>query len=551
MAPIRKKLGEILVEQSATSQEAVQRALALQPQRGLKLGRLLVEAKAVTEEALARALSAQSRMPLAKMKSDLPASLLAHMPADLAHKVKAVPFGQRVADGVDTLYVAVADPYDTAGMDEIRVRLARPIKFALAALDDLERTLTRVPQPAPAAVVAPAAPTAPAPVPTPSATPAPASVAPPVARVAQPPVAKPLAATPAPVPAPKLGSDPLADLFPTTPAAPPPPPTPSAASSSAEDLDALLGLAPAPPPPSPSSILDDLLGTGPAPVPAPVPLAVATPMPTAASPIAVTHFPSKHAVATPRQLVAEAEDGPMSWADGFMAQGSPASGPAPADAGGIDLPEDNQSLELELNADAAASLGVPFAMSPPPPPVAPPTDPFAAIVSASVPANPDEDDLPVLEALPEDETPTLELGEAEIELTAAEIAAEPAPFPVATEFIPEPPLAAPLPPPPPVEEPSVVLSDGLMTGGSSVVVSPDLLAPGSGLDFFGDETLGPASPPPAPVDFASEQGADNPIARPAAPQWIRGGATAGSGGRRARRGARISWGLRPWRCVGG
>ena len=208
MAPVRKKLGEILVEQSATSQEAVQRALALQPQRGLKLGRLLIEAKAVTEEALARGLSAQSRMPLAKMKVDLPAALLAAMPADLAIRCKAVPFGQRVADGMDTLYVAVADPYDTAAMDEIRNRLGRPIKFALAALDDLERSLAKMAPPKPSPVVASARPAAPAPTP--------------VAAPAQ--------------------ADPLDEIFPSAPPASPPPPTSDA------DLDALLGLTPQPAP---------------------------------------------------------------------------------------------------------------------------------------------------------------------------------------------------------------------------------------------------------------------------------------------------------------
>lgn len=141
--PIRKKLGIILIEQGATTPEVVQRALAIQPQKNLKIGRLLVEARAISEEQLARALSAQSRMPLAKMKADMTPALATVVPAEQAEKHHAIAFGARTVDGVETIYVAIGDPYDVAGMEEIRLGVGKPIKFALAPLDEIQRALSR------------------------------------------------------------------------------------------------------------------------------------------------------------------------------------------------------------------------------------------------------------------------------------------------------------------------------------------------------------------------------------------------------------------------
>lgn len=469
MAP-RKKLGEILVEQAATTLDAVDQVLTIQAIREEKLGRLLVEAKAITEEQLARALSAQSRVPLAKMKSEVAPAIAAMIPADLAEKHQAVAFGSRVVDGAETVYIAIADPYNTQGMDEIRARVGKPIKFALAPCDEIARALTRAAQ-------------------------------------LRPPEPKPVPAAPAP-----SGAGPLDDLF----GPPQPPPKP------ASDLDALLGLAPPPPAPKPSasSDLDDLFGAAasPAPVSAPAPVASpaaapipvltarpATPAPPAAPPAAaaatagpvrVTRFPEKSPTA-PRAVVKEPENEPISWADGFMAaaggnveaQASPAApfDPSPAAAlssaagavpavdlnpGGIDLPPE-QPFELESGADAAAALGAPN------------------LATATAIDSP------------------LDLGEAEIlpgvELTSEEVAAasapppEPPPGPVFEPLVAVPAMVTPPPPP----EPEI----------PSIVISPELLAPeppaeeAPALELTPDQALPEASglePEMPTLDLASE-----------------------------------------------
>lgn len=139
----RKKLGEILIEQGAATVDALKRGLSLQRQRGGRLGRTLVETKAISESQLARALAAQSRMPLAKMKEEIPSSVTDLVPLDLCRNHQAIAFGARSANGAQTVYIAVADPYDAAAMDAIRSSVGSAVKFALAPASEIARAVAR------------------------------------------------------------------------------------------------------------------------------------------------------------------------------------------------------------------------------------------------------------------------------------------------------------------------------------------------------------------------------------------------------------------------
>jgi Wiskott-Aldrich syndrome protein len=215
----RKKLGEILIEHGATTLDALKRGLSHQRQFRGRLGRFLVESKAISEEQLARALAAQSRMPLAKMKAEIPGSITSLLPPDLCKKHQVIAFGVRTVDQVETVYVAIADPYSAAAMDEIRLRVGQPVKFALAPADEIARAVGRVHLPGPRQTATSWSPAAKAPAPRLAST---------GARKA----AKALEGI--------LGG------------------APGRADASA-DLDELLGLpAPPPPPSSASSVLDDL-----------------------------------------------------------------------------------------------------------------------------------------------------------------------------------------------------------------------------------------------------------------------------------------------------
>ncbi len=63
---VKKRLGEILVEQGLLSQEQVQDALRLQHQSGLLFGETLVQQKLITEEKIVSVLVGQFGIPFIK-----------------------------------------------------------------------------------------------------------------------------------------------------------------------------------------------------------------------------------------------------------------------------------------------------------------------------------------------------------------------------------------------------------------------------------------------------------------------------------------------------
>ncbi|MFN7135292.1 MAG: hypothetical protein ACK4N5_24675, partial [Myxococcales bacterium] len=325
-------------EQGATNAEGIKRALGHQRQWGGRTGRILVEMGAITEEQLTKALAVQSHMPTAKLKAAVEPELIAMIPADLAEKHLAVVFGIRTSDAAETVYVAIADPFDVPGMDAVRFRIGKQVRFALAPADQI-RNLIRTGGPAAEdplfAELSPVAP----------------------AQAADPLDDIQIAASPA-----SSGIDELLGLAP-----PPPAPKPLAVSSA---LDELLGAAPTRPAAS-ASILDDLFAPEPARAPPSPATVAAPPAPVQKNqPIPVTHFPRRPSnpmlPAVPEPASAsepELEPAELEMADVLELDAADVTEPPELE---LSLDEALQpeheagateQVPLALNADQAAELG--------------------------------------------------------------------------------------------------------------------------------------------------------------------------------------------------
>ncbi|MGI5863309.1 MAG: hypothetical protein ACOX6T_14810 [Myxococcales bacterium] len=338
---MRKKLGEILVEQGATTPDKVKRGLGYQRQWGGKIGRILVEMKLVSEEQLARALAAQSRMSLVKIKAEIADSVAALVPQELGEKHEAIAFGIRTVDKAETVYVAIADPYNVTGMDEIRFRIGKTVKFALAPADEIKRAQARARG---EVIVGEVIVEAELPVEMPE------------------PPAKPAASAPLGV-----SGDPLADLF-----APPQP-----ASAPVSELDELLGLL-TPPPPSASSALDDLFSLDvAAPKPVSPPAASLPPAPALSPAPPVVQFgPGRAASPIPQPPVLSAARpiGPSAPGTGLeplvaapadqglvLDHSSPAEALATLASGGLPASDSGFVLDHSSPAETLSSLVAPLA----------------------------------------------------------------------------------------------------------------------------------------------------------------------------------------------
>ena len=140
--PARKKIGELLVEAGAVSEQDVREALGHQKSwgAGRKLGDMLIATRNVTYKAVARALAQQFDLPFVELP-EIPPEVAGAVPLELQEKHKVVPFRLEVEGKSERLHVAVVDPANVAALDELRFNVQKNIRVFVAAKDDLERAL--------------------------------------------------------------------------------------------------------------------------------------------------------------------------------------------------------------------------------------------------------------------------------------------------------------------------------------------------------------------------------------------------------------------------
>ena len=135
------KLGQLLVQRGWASPEDVQLAIQAQVAAGGRLGTCLLERNALTEDLLLKALSEVHRVPAVGPEDlrAIPDETIAALPAKVAIRCKAVPFrtfGTQV-------HVAMLDPRDLNGLDELAFALGKRVQPYIAAEARIQQALDR------------------------------------------------------------------------------------------------------------------------------------------------------------------------------------------------------------------------------------------------------------------------------------------------------------------------------------------------------------------------------------------------------------------------
>jgi len=115
---IKKRLGEMLVENHLITEDRLQQALIEQKKAGLKLGQYLTRQGIVSEQQIIDMLSRQ--LSIAKYHPDqypLDLALIRYIPIDIAQKYQVAPLRKKGR----LLTVASVDPLDINGLDYIEV----------------------------------------------------------------------------------------------------------------------------------------------------------------------------------------------------------------------------------------------------------------------------------------------------------------------------------------------------------------------------------------------------------------------------------------------
>ena len=122
--------------------EQLAAALVQKEAEGGRLGEILLRYNIATAAAIARALAEQYGLEFVELsRFDLVPAATSLLPENVARRLSALPIG---FDEDGTVIVAVTDPTNVMASDDLRLALGLQIRFAVASVSDVSRTLDRV-----------------------------------------------------------------------------------------------------------------------------------------------------------------------------------------------------------------------------------------------------------------------------------------------------------------------------------------------------------------------------------------------------------------------
>ena len=132
----------MLLERGVISDDQLQTALARQQRWGRRLGENLVALGFITDKQLAKVLGEIYRKPTVDIRTaPITREALELVPTEFCQKHHLVPIMLKVVDGKEQLVVAVSDPSDVAGIDELRFMMKYPVFEVISSLSDIDEVI--------------------------------------------------------------------------------------------------------------------------------------------------------------------------------------------------------------------------------------------------------------------------------------------------------------------------------------------------------------------------------------------------------------------------
>ena len=139
----RKKIriGDLLVEAGAITQDELQQALVRQKEEGGMLGNIIMDMGFISRELLVTVLTTQMGIEYCEIKTvQIDEAVVKLVSKDLVQKYKAMPIGF-APDNPNLLQVAMADPMDLMAIDDISISSGLQVEPLLSFQDDLENVI--------------------------------------------------------------------------------------------------------------------------------------------------------------------------------------------------------------------------------------------------------------------------------------------------------------------------------------------------------------------------------------------------------------------------
>ena len=143
LAGARKKIriGDLLVEAGAITDEQLQEALAKQKEDGGMLGNVIMDLGFISRELLITVLTAQLGIDYCEIQSvKIDEEVVDLVSKDIVQKYKVMPIGF-AEDNPNILQVAMADPLDLMAIDDISIASGFQIEPLISFEDDIENVI--------------------------------------------------------------------------------------------------------------------------------------------------------------------------------------------------------------------------------------------------------------------------------------------------------------------------------------------------------------------------------------------------------------------------
>ncbi|MFW5442930.1 MAG: GspE/PulE family protein [Methylococcaceae bacterium] len=141
MGPKKKiRIGDLLVQNRIITHEQLMSALAEQKKSGRKLGRTLIDLNFINETDLLNFLSRQLQIPFIDIaQHTLDENIVSRLPESLARRFRVI----LLEDNEHDVFLAMADPTDLMGLDELTRILKKRIRQAVVREGDLLQVIDR------------------------------------------------------------------------------------------------------------------------------------------------------------------------------------------------------------------------------------------------------------------------------------------------------------------------------------------------------------------------------------------------------------------------
>lgn len=129
MSKVKKRLGQILVDEGVITEKIMQKSLVFQKQTGEKLGEILVNQGFTTNEQILRAVKKQLGIPMLDLKNmNIKQEIIDILPVSTAKKYEVIPVD--IVNGF--LLVAMSDPLNYFAIEDIKASTGYNVKTAIA-----------------------------------------------------------------------------------------------------------------------------------------------------------------------------------------------------------------------------------------------------------------------------------------------------------------------------------------------------------------------------------------------------------------------------------